>query len=96
MKKERDDSEGEKRAELERVEVLVKELLNEAGDRERERESERGSQRRKRADHVSDCVTKARVNELCVSVRFLSKNGSLELTNLGAREEVNDARAPIT
>ena len=54
MKKERDDSEGEKRAELERVEVLVKELLNEAGDLERERERKR------------------------------------------AREEVNDARAPIT
>ena len=41
MKKERDGSEGEKRAELERVEVLVQELLNEAGDREREREQER-------------------------------------------------------
>ena len=41
MKKERDGSEGEKRAELERVEVLVKELLNGAGDRERERERER-------------------------------------------------------
>ena len=56
MKKERDDSEGEKRAELERVEVLVKELLNEAGDRERERESERGSERRMSADYLSDCA----------------------------------------
>ena len=48
MKKERDGSEGEKRAELERVELLVKELLNEAGDL------------------------------------------------MSARDEVNDARAPIT
>ena len=48
MRKERDCSEEEKRAELERVEVLVKELLNEAGDL------------------------------------------------MSARDEVNDARAPIT
>ena len=41
MKKERDGSEGNKRAELERVEVIVKELLNESGDRERERKHER-------------------------------------------------------
>ena len=41
VKKERDGSEGNKRAELERVEVIVKELLNKAGDREREREHER-------------------------------------------------------
>ena len=66
---------------------------------ELERESERGSDndlraqiRKEEANDIACRIARSRVNELCVSVRkFLLKNGSLELTVLGAREEVNDA-----
>ena len=70
---------------------------------ESERENMRGSERResvdekKKANGIACRIARSRVNELCVSVRkFLTKNGSLELTILGAQKEVNDARAQFT